>query len=989
MRKLKKAFTLVELVIVIAVVAILAAVLIPTISSVVENANESVDTQLVTNLNKHLKIHLADNKIEDENDLWDFLNGLYGSDVNETLTPKATKKGNHFWYNTETKIVQYGTLEDIFNPNFERVSNKTFNTSSLRVFNNKYYLLDKDGSDIAKVINNFENLNSANKYIEAIDSILSLPTSIQSGFLAKVENTAIATNQGTFRYQSGATSIYFNTDINTLSSNLYLYNKDTNSVEKTHSSVSNPIFTFDAAAEKVLVLPNSIENVETGSLFFNVDNEVLIYGDFTTFDEVAQIFKASSTNGIIKIPNDQITNNGGSLENSQGTQKPVDHTNKLLGFDFYCTSIQNQLSFDNNQIWISVDKKIFSLSVGNFVLSNGNFASSDEVSVLWESEDQDLLITGTDELSKEFDYTNVSEDKEQFTITATVQSPLYGQITKSVTVNIVTFNDVIATKIDNIESDIDEDNLLITSYYTLNKDKWTITFVSYYNIIDTDLSCGLNIKFKDDLFGTITHTKNNVSGTDDFGEIYYINEFEFNLQNAEIKSGTDSLQVLVGGKLFKTYTINLIDIATIPFDVSSNANVSLYKGSLDVGTANSITLDTLFTRNGSSVVDNDVYITRDVVNSNADFSLDKETITVDNWATTKISFIGSGKLRILIKIGENGNPCSIDLEVRSGFKNVTKPSEWAGGNLCLLNDIVTDTPISVSSSTIYGNYHAVSCTTYTSTAGNNFITLTNGHLKEFILNGPTFDKVVMSGNKDTGKFVHGVLSTDTSTIENCYLYGFRAPIRINSGNLTIKGSIIEGGAYANIIIYKADSLTLDNSKTIQKGSGYKVTVGTELDYIIGLGVFIETNEADGCLITMKNGSVQYNWVTQENGEMMGGTDYISTILSLASKYVFDVSNGSSTIKYINTGILHELEWGTHCYSVFGIGKYYTEKIFSTNNSLINYEQLNSGAIGKDYSFASIKNSSNYNVSNDLSYMNNFNGSTTFLEEVAARYSSNN
>ncbi len=52
----KKGFTIVELVIVIAVVAILAAVLIPTFVSVTKRANESKDTQLVRNLNTALAV---------------------------------------------------------------------------------------------------------------------------------------------------------------------------------------------------------------------------------------------------------------------------------------------------------------------------------------------------------------------------------------------------------------------------------------------------------------------------------------------------------------------------------------------------------------------------------------------------------------------------------------------------------------------------------------------------------------------------------------------------------------------------------------------------------------------------------------------------------------------------------------------------------------------------------------------------------------------
>ena len=52
----KKGFTIVELVIVIAVVAILAAVLIPTFVSITKKANESKDTQLVRNLNTALAV---------------------------------------------------------------------------------------------------------------------------------------------------------------------------------------------------------------------------------------------------------------------------------------------------------------------------------------------------------------------------------------------------------------------------------------------------------------------------------------------------------------------------------------------------------------------------------------------------------------------------------------------------------------------------------------------------------------------------------------------------------------------------------------------------------------------------------------------------------------------------------------------------------------------------------------------------------------------
>ena len=67
----KKGFTIVELVIVIAVIAILAAVLIPTFANMVDKANKSADLQAATNA---FKSYVADNADKDEDmDLYIFV----------------------------------------------------------------------------------------------------------------------------------------------------------------------------------------------------------------------------------------------------------------------------------------------------------------------------------------------------------------------------------------------------------------------------------------------------------------------------------------------------------------------------------------------------------------------------------------------------------------------------------------------------------------------------------------------------------------------------------------------------------------------------------------------------------------------------------------------------------------------------------------------------------------------------------------------------
>ena len=61
----RKGFTIVELVIVIAVIAILAAVLIPNISNLVKKANASADESLVRNLNTALSMDVEKHQTMD------------------------------------------------------------------------------------------------------------------------------------------------------------------------------------------------------------------------------------------------------------------------------------------------------------------------------------------------------------------------------------------------------------------------------------------------------------------------------------------------------------------------------------------------------------------------------------------------------------------------------------------------------------------------------------------------------------------------------------------------------------------------------------------------------------------------------------------------------------------------------------------------------------------------------------------------------------
>ena len=101
----RKGFTIVELVIVIAVIAILAAVLIPTFASIIKKANLSSDQSAVRNMNTALAADTAVVDAEDL-DLKIVIDALDAAGFNAKKALIPTSSGHVFyWYKTYNKIV--------------------------------------------------------------------------------------------------------------------------------------------------------------------------------------------------------------------------------------------------------------------------------------------------------------------------------------------------------------------------------------------------------------------------------------------------------------------------------------------------------------------------------------------------------------------------------------------------------------------------------------------------------------------------------------------------------------------------------------------------------------------------------------------------------------------------------------------------------------------------------------------------------------------
>ncbi len=168
LRRNKKGFTIIELVIVIAVIGILAAVLIPTFVNLTNKANEASDNALVNNLNKALKMEEQEpghKKAETlEGAIIDLENQGY---LLENLASKSGKdllwsqSQNQFLLNTENKSGKdYWKIVDAVpakaNQKYSYYAGKNFNQTDVTV---AYGFDAGRNDDIAKVT--YEGAGSA------------------------------------------------------------------------------------------------------------------------------------------------------------------------------------------------------------------------------------------------------------------------------------------------------------------------------------------------------------------------------------------------------------------------------------------------------------------------------------------------------------------------------------------------------------------------------------------------------------------------------------------------------------------------------------------------------------------------------------------------------------------------------------------------------------------------------------------------------------
>ena len=881
--KHRKAFTIVELVVVIAVIAILSAVLVPTISGVIQKANHSADTQFAASLTIQLAMESVDGDIKNEAELRDAINKYYGAGFYDTLAPKSGKYGYHFWYDVAEQTVVLKSYEELVAPVAGRaVAAPSFSPASPRSLMvntpeglKNYFLLDQAGSELADQLKALDSVNGNGEYGLAVTQLAATEaeTDLAAQIASRLQSIAIANSNGLFFCEDWAGPV----------SHVYVpYGTETLGASKIPSDITIEV--------SEIILPDTLTQIGTGSLlgFSLVANNPATYEGSTTIyanvteDKLEDYVATDSFNCVLQIPTGERFAFVNGVLTKLGTSETfvTDYSVNLKSFVVTAPADTNH-KYDlhawgdgtNTLHYTSDFNGTITLSASRFVDENDNVASR---TATWKVGETDT--TGN-----------------SLTLT---KADLFGNTAITVSAQNVTYTiDLVKVAIDSFTASIGgvngephqgDDGY---AYYTATLEykkgsSWTVdtnvtlapvvSCVSMSNATDIAVSgAGASNLTVDG-----TTLKVNDSATGNFAATVTITT-----EGTDTDGNTNSIKYVLTFKM-----------ASSTFALSENAAaVSTYKGvdgnalKFTVGTVQPIKLGTLF-KLVSGEPSNIVVTWSNNGGTPSPFTFTSQSGDWTNWEITPAQ---AGE-NFAISISDGGATCTLNVSVKDGAYNVATKEEWLSvpndRSIALLYniDIPEDAGFSLADGNtmqdgyysgtnyyskrilgkhIYGNMKKITAPdsfkikSEVGTGSNNFLIYMsgNGTINDLIIDGPGYTessnvyKSTSYGDKvaANGYYVAGV-EMSGGTINNSYISGFRSPVRVDGGTVNINKTTLVGGAFANIYVAKISStstITLDNVTTIQWG---------DIKGIIGAGIFFD-DSSGSITLNLKNNTVQYNW----------------------------------------------------------------------------------------------------------------------------------
>lgn len=393
-------------------------------------------------------------------------------------------------------------------------------------------------------------------------------------------------------------------------------------------------------------------------------------------------------------------------------------------------------------------------------------------------------------------------------------------------------------------------------------------------------------------------------------------------------SGTGSAQIIITDYNYcekTTLNVTITEKEAVEKFETKFTGDFLYR----VGNQNAVELDSLFKVKDRTEIGN-VSVTVEAVEGSAATGTYTTNAT---WTNGTIQFKDTGVVKVTIKDNDPYcKPTELILEVVDAV-NATNATNATSNNVVLLNDIGSGFTVS-GRYTVYGNGFTLNYTGNGQYLNNGLKqgvvtvsengTLDNLRIKasiypsaylyygttvigDYVQSGPS----TIEGDKTRYHYqLSSIAASGNATVSNCYVYGGRNNIFINTGDVTIKDSVLECGTVANVQIQSNSShtITFDDVTTIQ----YQVnpTIGDTSKVMLGAGIIVGPETTENPNIVLNGEFKQYNWVTNEDANAVSDTKITKAIIEGALKAA-DYNHTVNGKVASNMGVIYVNEFGAN------------------------------------------------------------------------------